>query len=131
MRLTTGNANTGAQLQLGGANAGIFIDADADANVTFGTNARGSLRINSGATFSEAGIGIDIQHNGSGELRINRDLNAQDIANTSLKKSGTGTLTLAGNNKCASNFYLSEGRVNFNTGSAAGDPASPGWWQMA
>lgn len=127
------NGGAGRQLRFAGTDCGIFIDAGAEGSIRIGEEAgsnQGNSRILDGATFSQAGKGLDIVHNGTGELILSgtevffeADAGGGGAGGSaSLAKTGTGTLTIEQNNKITGTFYLTEGRVNFNTGNSGGDP---------
>ena len=127
------NGGAGRQLRFAGTNCGIFIDAGAEGNIRIGEEAasnQGNSRILDGATFSGTGKGLDIVHNGTGELILSGtevffEANAAGGGaggSASVAKTGSGTLTIEQNNKITGTFFLTEGRVNFNTGNSAGDP---------
>ncbi|BCX49454.1 hypothetical protein HAHE_33620 [Haloferula helveola] len=122
---TENNGGAGQQLRFDGASAGIFIDAGAEGQVRIGeANAanEGQIRIFDGATFSGTGKGIDIVHNGTGELILSGTevFNENGGASASVAKSGSGVLTIDGNNFLSGTLHVQNGRVNFNSDGSGG-----------
>ncbi len=113
-RTFNGGAAAALTMQADSGNASISVDANATGNITLGWNGVGTA----GGALT-LGSNLDIIHNGSGELLINRQITGAGFGFT---KTGTGTVRIASAN--ANSFTgtvgVSQGRLIMGSTSAAG-----------
>jgi autotransporter-associated beta strand protein len=117
-RTFNGGAATTLTLQAASGNASITVDAGATGNLTLGWNGTGTA----GSSLI-LGSNLDVTHNGTGLLLINRSVTG---TGTGFTKLGTGEMIISafGDNTFSGAANVNAGRLimgNTNTGSASAD----------
>ncbi len=80
----------------------------------------GKLIFNSNSNISASGGSRTVVAMGSSDIDMSGTVMQETGATLNLKKEGSGTLTLSGNNSFTGGVAFTDGRINFNHSSAAG-----------